>query len=228
MWILDWLVIWALVSMFCWETKRAYILKYVYVIKILKDIYMHIRYLCWQVWLHDRQHHPADHRDTASATNQWADQQVSPFGQLWTDGGNSHCINTSRAVQCCPGRYSSWCVITVDWCSKDIMQTQQRPKSPIVTLSLTWHGSKYKVHLVEFMCLVFVDLWISESDGVYVHACQVRVTVGDSGHCCCVSAICDVLWVLINPFGPRPAAALLLRNPMWREVTVSSDPGIGL
>ena len=25
---------------------------------------------------------------------------------------------------------------------------------------------------------------------------------------------------LINPLGPRPAAALLLWNPMWREVTV--------
>ena len=33
---------------------------------------------------------------------------------------------------------------------------------------------------------------------------------------------------LINPLGPSPAAALSLRNPMRREVTVSNDPGIQL
>ena len=66
------------------------------------------------------------------------------------------------------------------------------------------------------------------SDGVYVHACQVRVTVGDSGHCCCVSAIFDVFWALIKRFGPRPATALSLWNPMQREVTVSNDPSIQL
>ena len=32
----------------------------------------------------------------------------------------------------------------------------------------------------------------------------------------------------VNPLGPRPAAALLLRNPTRREVTVSNDPGIQL
>ena len=31
-----------------------------------------------------------------------------------------------------------------------------------------------------------------------------------------------------DPFGPRPAAALSLQNPMQREVTVSNDPGIQL
>ena len=31
-----------------------------------------------------------------------------------------------------------------------------------------------------------------------------------------------------NPLGSRPAAALLLQNPMRREVTVSNDPGIQL
>ena len=31
---------------------------------------------------------------------------------------------------------------------------------------------------------------------------------------------------LFYPLGPRPAAALSLRNPMRREVTVSNDPGI--
>jgi len=58
--------------------------------------------------------------------------------------------------------------MTVDWCSKDITQTQQRPKSPIVTLSLTWHASKCKVHLVEFMYLVFVDVALMEF--MYMHA----------------------------------------------------------
>ena len=32
----------------------------------------------------------------------------------------------------------------------------------------------------------------------------------------------------INPLGPRPAAALSLWNPMWREVIVSNDPSIQL
>ena len=32
----------------------------------------------------------------------------------------------------------------------------------------------------------------------------------------------------VNPLGPRPAAALSQRNPLWREVTVSNDPGIQL
>ena len=32
----------------------------------------------------------------------------------------------------------------------------------------------------------------------------------------------------INPLGPRPAAALSLRNPMRREVTVPNDPSIQL
>ena len=49
---------------------------------------------------------------------------------------------------------------------------QQRPASPTVTL--TRQAGKYKVH----------------PGGVYascisLHACQVRVTVGDSGLCCC-------------------------------------------
>ena len=33
---------------------------------------------------------------------------------------------------------------------------------------------------------------------------------------------------VFNPLGPRPAAALSLRSPMQREVTVSNDPGIKL
>ena len=32
----------------------------------------------------------------------------------------------------------------------------------------------------------------------------------------------------LNPLGPRPAAALLLWNPMQREVTATNDPGIQL
>ena len=32
----------------------------------------------------------------------------------------------------------------------------------------------------------------------------------------------------VNPLGPRPAAALSLRNPLQREVTGSNDPGIQL
>ena len=32
----------------------------------------------------------------------------------------------------------------------------------------------------------------------------------------------------LNPLGPRPAAALSLQNPLWREVTVLYDPGIQL
>ena len=35
------------------------------------------------------------------------------------------------------------------------------------------------------------------SGGVYVHASQVRFTVGDSGLCCCV-CLCDVFRALIN------------------------------
>ena len=33
---------------------------------------------------------------------------------------------------------------------------------------------------------------------------------------------------LLNPFGPRPVAALVLQNPIQRAVTVSNDPGIQL
>ena len=34
--------------------------------------------------------------------------------------------------------------------------------------------------------------------------------------------------VVFRSLGPRPAAALLLWNPMWREVTMSNDPRIQL
>ena len=47
------------------------------------------------------------------------------------------------------------------------------------------------VPLVEFMYLEFTCM-PSES---YLHACQVRVTVGDSGLCCCT---CYVFRALIN------------------------------
>ena len=41
-----------------------------------------------------------------------------------------------------------------------------------------------------------------------------------------VQQIFPLSW--FNPVGPRPATALLLRNPMRREVTMSHDPGIQL
>ena len=61
---------------------------------------------------------------------------------------------------------------------------------------------------------------------VHFLTCQMGVTTGDSGLCCCVYVMS--FWALINPLGPRPAAALSLRNSMQREVTVSNDPGIQL
>ena len=64
---------------------------------------------------------------------------------------------------------------------------QQRPESPTVTL--TWHARKYKVHKLHQSCIRVNTRYINSRGGVYVpcilHACQVRVTVGDSGLCCC-------------------------------------------
>ena len=48
---------------------------------------------CGQVWVHDRQHHPAHHGYAAPATNQRTNQQVSPSGQLRADGSHSHCFH---------------------------------------------------------------------------------------------------------------------------------------
>ena len=93
--------------------------------------------------------------------------------------------------------------------SKDVTQTQQqRAESPTVTL--TWHASKYKVRKLRQSyilnaCLCFEDVTLVEFR--YFHniqypqllagvACQVRVTVGDSGLCC----LFDGFQALINSF----------------------------
>ena len=60
---------------------------------------------------------------------------------------------------------------------------------------LWWSLYTLYLHLVEFMYLVFI------SGGVYVPCiytqCEVRVTVGDSGLCCCTS-LCYVFRALIT------------------------------
>ena len=44
----------------------------------------------------------------------------------------------------------------------------------------------------------------------------------------CISVWITLALFCVNPLGPWPATALSLQNPMWREVTVSNDPGIQL
>ena len=60
---------------------------------------------------------------------------------------------------------------------------------------------------------------VSGSDGEYREESveEVNELSTCKGRGCC-----------FNLLGPRPAAALLLQNPMRREVTVSNDPGIQL
>ena len=83
---------------------------------------------------------------------------------------------------------------------------QQRPQYPTVTL--TWHASKYKVHKLHQRILSpgmrantrYINsirgcLWWSLCT-CYLLACQVRITVGDSGLCC--FCFCDVFRVQIN------------------------------
>ena len=61
--------------------------------------------------------------------------------------------------------------------SKSVTQVQQqRPESPTVTF--TWHACKYKVQKLHPTPLVSLCT-------LYLHTCQVKVTVGDSGLCCC-------------------------------------------
>ena len=65
--------------------------------------------------------------------------------------------------------------------SKDITQTQQQgPELPTVTL--TWHASTYKVYKHPQMHVPLVQFTYT----LYLFACQVRVTVGGLGLCCCV------------------------------------------
>ena len=42
--------------------------------------------------------------------------------------------------------------------------------------------------------------------------------------CIAIQGTVTTGFIIINPIGPRPAAALSLQNPMRREVTVSNDP----
>ena len=64
--------------------------------------------------------------------------------------------------------------------SIDVTKTQQqRHESPTVTL--TWHASKYKEHKLHQTMYLMWNLCT-----LYLLACQVKVTVGDSGLCCCV------------------------------------------
>ena len=63
---------------------------------------------------------------------------------------------------------------------------QQRPELPTVTL--TWHACKYKVHKLfsffSFLLILRMYPWWSLCI-LYLHACLVRVTTGDSDVCCC-------------------------------------------
>ena len=61
----------------------------------------------------------------------------------------------------------------------------------------TLHASKYKVHEVHQRHKLhqrYICLWWSLC-ALYLHACQVRVTVGDLGLCCYT---CYVFQALIN------------------------------
>ena len=63
--------------------------------------------------------------------------------------------------------------------SKYVTQVQQqRPESSAVTL--IWHACKYEVHKLHLKMYLRWSLCT-----LYLHACQARVTVGDSGLCCC-------------------------------------------
>ena len=66
---------------------------------------------------------------------------------------------------------------------------QQRSESP--TVALTRHACKYKVHKLHQRYVLNQRMygWWSLCT-LHLHACQVRVTVGDSGLCCCTCATC--------------------------------------
>ena len=69
-------------------------------------------------------------------------------------------------------------------CLKDVAQTQQqRPELPMVTF--TWHARKYREHIRYYR----MYLWWSLRT-LHLPACQVRVTIGNSGLCCrvCVTS----------------------------------------
>ena len=62
---------------------------------------------------------------------------------------------------------------------KYVTQAQRRPEWP--TVILTWHACKYKIHELHLRYILswdFEDVPLVEF--MYLHAFQVRVTVGDS------------------------------------------------
>ena len=80
----------------------------------------------------------------------------------------------------------------VNYRSKFVTQVrQQKPGSPTVTL--TWHACKYKAHKLlqrYILKLRYIeDVLLVQFMYLYLHVCQVRVTVGDSG-LCCVLVLC--------------------------------------
>ena len=58
------------------------------------------------------------------------------------------------------------------------LKKKKKTETPLVTH--TWHVSKYKVHKLH------QNVPLVELCTLYLPTCQLRVTVGDSGLCCCV------------------------------------------
>ena len=108
-----------------------------------------------------------------------------------TEWGPEHlCTQKTREL------ISTWKILQKD-------NNEDLTESPTNSL---WHASKYKVHklhqryaeavtVVEFMYLVLqgVHLWWSLCT-LYLFECEVRVTIGDSGLCCCVRKTISYLW----------------------------------
>ena len=101
---------------------------------------------------------------------------------------------------------------------KHATQVQQRRESP--TTTLTWIACKCKVHKLmpvhtcvtecaRIVGYIYICVCVCVTGGhpflrmylwwslctLYLHACQLRVAVGDSGLCCCACIACFKQWL---------------------------------
>ena len=103
--------------------------------------------------------------------------------------GNRTSSTTATAKHLQPGRRRQRRVTVVVDCCGVRQQRHYRQglrHSWNITVSISdWTGLFYSVVICQQICLLRMYLWWSLCT-LHLHACQVRVTVSDSGLCCCV------------------------------------------
>ena len=98
-------------------------------------------------------------------------------GPLWTSPTGKNLKQNEAQSPCAESTHEG-----VNWYLKYVAQAQQQ-RPELLKVTVTWQACKYEVHKL----LKRMYLWWSLCT-LHLHACQVRVTVGDSGLCCtCVT-----------------------------------------